>query len=748
MEEKSNFNIASEKSLEKAIINGMLEEPQYTVGLYDYTEIISEIEKKIQICDDKSKRLAANNELNKLKDILNKAINELPSFFEKNLTNKNGKYIIYCRNIEEIKKYISEAKKLFSSVNSEIEIFELYSKHNNIEETIKKFESNEENNKLKLLFSLEPLNPNNKLKNIDGVIIMKSNRAPTQYYKQLGQALSLQYTKKPNIIELVNNLDTVEIIEEFKKKIDNTKNQPLIKEFNLSNKFLIIQKTLSKIYEILGRKRYRLTNEEKYNLMIDYMKETGESITVDTRYRGYNIGYLKNNLRQLYYSGMLKIEDELLEKFIESGIIIENKEKNRTSQKEKYDFLMSMEGKEEEELHSARMSSGLSYFNAKRQIQHDYNKGVLRLDEEQVKNLIVKGIITFSKKEKEKISNQCGLPKKYATEIIKKYGTFENFLNLYKNFDIDFQFPQSVFCGYRGITLFSNKITESQKMAFITLLKDLLGDDFCVDYKSGDYIDLDIFYMLIESILDEEEKNILTLSYGLKNNRIVEEQIGKMIGKSEANVSRIKNKAMRKLKCNLQKIQKCIKNINDELDKNNEKEYKVEEKRYNKALKNYINAENIFDPDGKVLPVEPNLSKSLHDFEYSYNTPIKELGLSTTAYNIAIKNCVSSKEYGEYTIGSLMIRLESEKKNGCDICNPKQLKKFLEHGSGIKSVTEIVNKLKEVGILNSTKFVNEEKSKSSKKELISSIFEKKQKVVELKNKLKETKSNEENISKK
>lgn len=84
---------------------------------------------------------------------------------------------------------------------------------------------------------------------------------------------------------------------------------------------------------ISPKKKY-LNYEEKFELMTEFMKETGEKIKHTTTYKGYNIGIMKANLRTLYYNRTLKMDEQLLNKFISSGILSVEKEKNRHSQQE------------------------------------------------------------------------------------------------------------------------------------------------------------------------------------------------------------------------------------------------------------------------------------------------------------------------------------------------------------------------------------------------------------------------------
>ena len=62
--------------------------------------------------------------------------------------------------------------------------------------------------------------------------------------------------------------------------------------------------------------------------------------------------------------------------------------------------------------------------------------------------------------------------------------------------------------------------------------------------------------ILIETVLDDREKEIIRLRYGLgKNREMTQREIGKMQGISRSYVSRIEKKALEKLKCAFYKMQ-------------------------------------------------------------------------------------------------------------------------------------------------------------------------------------------------
>lgn len=350
---------------------------------------------------------------------------------------------------------------------------------------------------------------------------------------------------------------------------------------------------------ISPKKKY-LNYKEKFELMTEFMKETGEKIKHTTTYKGYNIGIMKANLRTLYYNGTLKMDEQLLNKFISSGILSVEKEKNRHSQQEKYEFLMLTVGKSKEEISNLEAKLGLTFQYVKNQFQTDYNKGTLKLSSHQIDNLRKSGFLNYSTKEKNEFSEQFGLPSKYIVDIIKKYGSYDNFIKQYKTGQINYNFHDDIFCGYRGITIFEKEITEEQKLEYAKLNHQV--NHSYDNFKNGDYIDLNILDSYIK-LLDERPRKIIEMYYGLDGKKFSSKQICEYFNISRNYVNEIRHKAILKLTYYNINFGKSSKNINSANISD------IDILRYNAAKDNYLDLEDIFAPKGIVPAVQIDKTK-------------------------------------------------------------------------------------------------------------------------------------------
>ena len=214
-EELFNNNIASQISLVEAVAKGILPLPTYINALYSFDGDIQRIQAKINKLAFATDRELFQEKFDAAKKILEKS-EGLEKVFSKNITNQNGKFIVFCSDIEHMNRMIEESKKWFSNVNSNIDTYSVISinRDSDNRNTIDRFE-NSDNDHLKLLFCVNMLNEGLHVNDIDGVIMLRPTVSPIIYLQQLGRALSVGHNEHPLIFDIVNNSVGIKDINNF-----------------------------------------------------------------------------------------------------------------------------------------------------------------------------------------------------------------------------------------------------------------------------------------------------------------------------------------------------------------------------------------------------------------------------------------------------------------------------------------------------------------------------------------------------
>lgn len=274
-------NIASEMSFEEAIEQGILPRFDYVSSIYGYEASLEKLKEDDfeNIPEDKSDEV--NKLYNELKENLEENASQLPTILSKYMVNKNGKYIVYCKNIEDLERKVNEAQELFSNVNPNIQIFKVTSLDDRkvTKRELEQFKSADSMDALKLMFSVNMLNEGYHLPDVDGVIMMRPTMSPTIYQQQMGRALTVgnKEDKRPVIIDLVDNFDSIKIIEDFYEKMRQYSLSDGNKEKSNETKKTKIQvyDYTENINEIIRKIEYLTSREKiskKVNRLADFCK--------------------------------------------------------------------------------------------------------------------------------------------------------------------------------------------------------------------------------------------------------------------------------------------------------------------------------------------------------------------------------------------------------------------------------------------------------------------------------------------
>ena len=210
-------NIASEMTLGEAIVRGILNPPKYVMSVFAYQEDYDRLKCRVHRAKSKAVRDKAEQYLEALRRALEMA-DGMDVIFEKHITDRTGKYIVFCSNIDHLREMQSNVAAWFSKIDKEPHIYTAYSLDSATEKEFEDFKKDESDH-LKLLFCIDMLNEGVHVDNISGVILFRPTVSPIIYKQQIGRALSASKTKDPIIFDIVNNIENLASIDTIQKEM-------------------------------------------------------------------------------------------------------------------------------------------------------------------------------------------------------------------------------------------------------------------------------------------------------------------------------------------------------------------------------------------------------------------------------------------------------------------------------------------------------------------------------------------------
>ena len=288
-------NVAEEMTLEEAIEQGILPGATYVSALYGYAQELENMQANIDKKNNREIREQAQELFNILSKKLDENTRNLPELFAEHMKNKTGKYIVFCRNIQDMQEKMEQASKMFGSVNPNITVRGVASTLKENDRVLTEFENDNDESSLKLLYAVDMLDEGYHVKDLDGVVMMRPTFSPTIFTQQLGRGLTVGGDKKPVIFDLVNNFDSCKIIEDFAERMRQYKGRenPREPKEETKSRISIFDKTkefrdiAQRITELL--KRDKVSLEEKIEIFERFSK-TEEELVGNTVFEGYPIG--------------------------------------------------------------------------------------------------------------------------------------------------------------------------------------------------------------------------------------------------------------------------------------------------------------------------------------------------------------------------------------------------------------------------------------------------------------------------
>ena len=210
-------NIASEMTLGEAIVRGILNPPRYILSIYSYQKDLEKYEKRVHSAKNKAVRDAAMSYLEALRRSLEHA-EGLDVIFDRHITDRNGKYIVFTQNFEFMQEYMARAQNWFGKIDPEMHIYSVYSDDPFASKSFHDFKADSSDH-LRLLYCIDALNEGVHIEDISGVILLRPTISPIIYKQQIGRALSASKSREPVIFDVVNNIENLYSIDAVREEM-------------------------------------------------------------------------------------------------------------------------------------------------------------------------------------------------------------------------------------------------------------------------------------------------------------------------------------------------------------------------------------------------------------------------------------------------------------------------------------------------------------------------------------------------
>ena len=565
-------NVASEMTLEEAIESKILPEASYVSSLYGYDKELEDMQTNIDKIKEEDKRNEALRLLNVLRDKLDENTQNLPELVSEYMHNKSGKYIVFCRNIEDMQEKMEQAQKMFGEVNSNITIRGVSSKIKESDKILTEFEQDSEQGTLKLLYAVDMLNEGYHIKDLDGVVMMRPTFSPTIYTQQLGRALTVGGNKIPVVLDLVNNFDSCKIIEDFAERMRKYKGNEVAgkSEQDKKSRLSIFDKTkefreiAEKISELSRKNIVKL--EHKIEIFERFAK-TGEELVGNTIFDGYPIGQwaiqIRYNVNRMNdgkdEKGRFNPTEEQLKKLESMGILerqfdstIDEKIDSLIEWRKKYPKVKIATIATDEDLREYSKTDE-DYSQIKKEyekiqryyvyVRHRKYQG--QLNEEQMsrgKEGNIGGVFGFPARVEE-LAKKYGITEKDTDYILTKYGTLDNFYEMHNADKIKGKKDKEL----EGIIIKNIvDIDGNSNRGYDNLFRDIMGIEIMETVLT--FYSSKKLKSVIEE-LSEREKYVIERRYGLieKTTPKTIKNIADDMGISKERVRHIQIRALRKL---------------------------------------------------------------------------------------------------------------------------------------------------------------------------------------------------------
>ena len=305
-------NVASELTLGEAMSRGYLPIPTYVTGLYDFTNTVADIENKIKNAvriSDKEK--ASRLERLKIADEEWQKSIGMPVILRKHIDPATKRVIVFCSDVATMESMSQTVERWFRQAG--IKVHSVLSIHNKMTDAQQKqamadFES-DDGKGCRIMMSVNILNEGVHVPRVGAVLMLRSTESRILFLQQMGRCLTAANTERPIILDMVDNIKTVDAIHGLRRDFE-TAEQKRAEEDGSQPRELRIKDYTKSVKELISILR-RGTMTRQYLTIEEIAQEIMEFVVIYDRLP--KKGAMSSKYERLLVARMQQHKDELMQ---------------------------------------------------------------------------------------------------------------------------------------------------------------------------------------------------------------------------------------------------------------------------------------------------------------------------------------------------------------------------------------------------------------------------------------------------
>ncbi|MGN0667130.1 MAG: Helicase associated domain protein [Huintestinicola sp.] len=290
-------------NLAEAIRRKILPLPVYVTAWYSFSGEIARLEEKIATVDNPYLRNKLYNKIQKAKSKVIDTDCGLESILHKHITNPNGKYIVFCPNIASLESAKNNCRHWFEKVNKKINVYSVYTTGDNVKQQFEAFK-NDTSDCLKLLLCIDMLNEGIHVKDVDGVIMLRSTTSANVFYQQLGRALTCS-NRNPVIFDLVNNYETGNTADEYASVMELGRHYKHDdSELDITFEIYDYVRDIRELLDDISN-TFEMSWESTFQVLCEFINQNKRFPYQKEKYNGLSLGCWCDSQKMMYRNGRL-----------------------------------------------------------------------------------------------------------------------------------------------------------------------------------------------------------------------------------------------------------------------------------------------------------------------------------------------------------------------------------------------------------------------------------------------------------